>query len=55
MSVFYGINWLVKCEGIFEEWLDIWFLVLQQLSVRQSVKMQSKHLSMDLALNTKKV
>ena len=33
----------------------IWFLVLQQLSVRQIEKLLSKHLSMDLALITKKV
>ena len=52
MSVFYeiGINVNISLKNGF-----IWFLVLQQLSVRQSVKLLSKHLSMDLALITKKV
>ena len=48
-----GIGWLyvkIPLKNGF-----IWFLVLQQLSVRQSVKLLSKHLSMDLALITKKV
>ena len=54
MSVFYelGINWLVICEDIFEEWLHI---VSISTTVRQSVKLLSKHLSMDLAVITKKV
>ena len=39
MYVFYelGINWLVMCEDIFKNGF-IRFLILQQLSVRQSVK-----------------
>ena len=54
MSVFYelGIGW--SCVKISLKNGNIWFLVLQQLSVRQSVKLLSKHLSMDLALITKK-
>ena len=42
------------CEDIFEEWLHM-VSVLQQLSFRKSVKVLSKHLSMDLAIITKKV
>ena len=54
MSVFYelGINWYVIYEDIFEEWLH---MVSSFTTVRQRVKLLSKHLSVDLSLIAKKV